>query len=93
MCVDSLWMECKDYKEARDELPCFTRLFYTLISPNVQASGELNSSLHVLHVFLRGFCVLWLPPPQSNEMRARLIGVSELTVGVNVSVSVSVSVC
>lgn len=34
-------------------------------------------------------CVLRLPPPQSNEMRARLIGVSELTVGVNVSVSVS----
>lgn len=59
VCVDSLWMECKDYKKARDELPCFTRLFYTLfytlISPNVQASGELNSSLHVLHVFLRGF--------------------------------------
>lgn len=38
-------------------------------------------------------CVLWLPPLQPNEMRARLIGVSELTVGVNVSVSVSVSVC
>lgn len=38
-------------------------------------------------------CVLWLTPPQSNEMRARLIGVSALTVGVNVSVSVSVSVC
>lgn len=36
-------------------------------------------------------CVLRLPPPQSNEMRARLIGVSELTVGVNVSVSMCVS--
>lgn len=35
-------------------------------------------------------CALWLPPLQSKEMHTRLIGVSELTIGVNVSVSVSV---